>query len=283
VVVVGGDGEFGRFLRQRILPKLGVPDAVCVERSTPLDQRAALLSRARHVVLSTPLAGYCEAARSLVHECRSNTGPVTLWFIPSVQQQVWEAVVGTLSETANPFLSAVIAHPMYGPLGFAAAEPEGRMFQNILTGVQAGGAHPIGEEIDRTREKFRTLLGIETIDKFDPRDHDRITAASQGLSYCVAKAMFEDPKLDREIGDRLPELHRTFHADRALIHEFVRTNIYMPGIVRSFGERRRAAAGRGLTATLDAFQQLDRELNGEGLAIPTRWYSLLRSCAEERS
>ncbi|MBA2670587.1 MAG: hypothetical protein H0U67_09470 [Gemmatimonadetes bacterium] len=282
VVVVGGDGEFGRFLRLQILPDLGVHDAMCIERSMPPAERAALLWRARHVVLSTPLVGYCEAARSLVHECRANLEPVTFWFIPSVQQEVWRAVVEELLGTANPHLSAVIVHPMYGPLGYAAAEPEARTFRNILTGVHAGEAHPMQEEVIRIQQKFRTFLGIETVTAFDPPEHDRITAASQGLSYCVAKAMFEDPELDQAVGERLPDIHRSFHADRSLILEFLRSNSNMPGIAQAFAERRRAAPGGCMTALLAAFQSLDRDLNGEGSAIPTKWYSRLRSCAVVR-
>jgi prephenate dehydrogenase len=282
VVVVGGDGEFGRFLRLQILPDMGVHDPMCIERSTPPAERAALLWRARHVVLSTPLAGYREAARSLVHECRANLAPVTLWLIPSVQEEVWRAVVEELLGTANPHLSAVIVHPMYGPLGYAAAEPEARTFRNILTGVHAGEAHPMQEEVIRIQQMFRAFLGIETVTAFDPPEHDRITAASQGLSYCVAKAMFEDPELDRAVGERLPDLHRSFHADRSLILEFLRTNICMLEIAQAFDERRRAASKGGLPAILEAFQSLDRELNGEGSAIPTKWYSRLRSCAAVR-
>jgi prephenate dehydrogenase len=279
VVVIGGEGEFGRFLRLRILPGLGIRDPVSIERSTSATERTAVLSRARHVVLSTPLTGYLQAARSLVRECRANTEPITVWLIPSVQQKVWEAAVNEIMDAANRYLSAVIVHPMYGPLGFAAEEPEARTFQNILTGMHAGEAHPMDEEVLRIQQKFSARLGIETITAFDTREHDRITAASQGLSYCVARAMFEDPALDREVGERLPDLHRSFHADRPLIFEFLRANLYVREIAAAFDDRRRATAGSGLAAALTTFGTLDRELNGDGSLIPTKWYLRLRSSA----
>jgi prephenate dehydrogenase len=281
VVVVGGDGEFGSFLRLRILPALSVVDAATIEGSTPMVTRRALLSRAAHVVLSTPLAGYREAARALVHECSASTAPVTLWFIPSVQREAWDTVVEELLDVANPLLSAVMVHPMYGPRGFAATEPGPRRFRNILTGVHAGESHPIWRELVLLRQAFRARLGIETVDEFGPHEHDRITAASQGLAYCVAQAMFEDPDLDREIGERLPDLHRSFHVDRPLILEFMRASVHMPGIARSFAARRREASESGLASVLEVFRGIDRELNGEISAIPTRWYLRLRSAPAE--
>src|SRR6266508_6527407 len=123
VLIVGGGGEFGEFLQQDILPILGVRNIVTIERETPREEHACLLQQARHIVLATPLAGYAELACDLVYRCSRLQQPTTLWLIPSVQACVWRAVTATLEIVGNAFLSAVFAHPMYGPNGFRAIEP----------------------------------------------------------------------------------------------------------------------------------------------------------------
>jgi hypothetical protein len=58
VLIIGGEGEFGRFLRRDILPSLAVTHVSVIERATPREEHEPLLKTARHVVLATPLAGY---------------------------------------------------------------------------------------------------------------------------------------------------------------------------------------------------------------------------------
>jgi hypothetical protein len=132
-LVIGGGGEFGQFLQQDILPILGMEIISTIERETPSDKSLGQLQRARHIVLATPLAGYAQVACELVYRCRDLRALTTIWLIPSVQAGVWRAVTATLEIVGNPFLSAVFVHPMYGPNGFRATEPEARTFQNVLT------------------------------------------------------------------------------------------------------------------------------------------------------
>src|SRR5215813_14869413 len=118
VLIVGGNGEFGQFLQQSILPRLGVGNVLAIDRETRHEEKIGTLQRARHIVLATPLAGYAELACDLVYECHARKTLTTLWFIPSVQSGVWRAVTGALEGVGNPLLSAVCVHPMYGPNGF---------------------------------------------------------------------------------------------------------------------------------------------------------------------
>src|SRR5262249_42105529 len=111
VAIIGGDGEFGQFLRHDILPVLGVSEALVIERDTPATEATSLVQSARHVVLATPLAGYAERACDLIYTHRGIAGPATFWFIPSVQAGVWRAVSATLEIVGNPDLSAVFLHP----------------------------------------------------------------------------------------------------------------------------------------------------------------------------
>ncbi|HEX9424892.1 MAG TPA: hypothetical protein VF899_16755, partial [Pyrinomonadaceae bacterium] len=120
VLIIGGQGEFGQFLQHDILPILGIGNVVTIERETPREEHARLLQQARHILLATPLAGYAELACDLVYRCGRLQQPTTLWLIPSVQAGVWRAVTATLEIVGNAFLSAVFAHPMYGPNGFRA-------------------------------------------------------------------------------------------------------------------------------------------------------------------
>src|SRR5438128_7006987 len=92
VLIIGGRGEFGRFLQRDILPNLAVHTVLTIERDTPHDQLLPKLQQARHVVNATPLAGYAERACEIAHECRNLQRPMTLWMIPSVQAGVWRAV-----------------------------------------------------------------------------------------------------------------------------------------------------------------------------------------------
>src|SRR5437763_9745022 len=147
VLIIGGRGEFGRFLQRDILPNLGVHTVLTIERDTPLEQHGSLLQQARHVVNSTPLADYAERACEIVHECHNLQRPMTLWLIPSVQAGVWRAVTATLTSVANPYLAGVFVHPMYGPNGFRSDEREARTFRNILTATAEGAKHSLADEV----------------------------------------------------------------------------------------------------------------------------------------
>jgi prephenate dehydrogenase len=280
VVVVGGGGEFGRFLRTRILPGLGVQQTSSIERDTPEGERLERLAAARHVVLSTPLAGYADAARRLVRDVRSAQTPKTLWMIPSVQEPVLEAVRVELRAVRNPAIGVVLVHPMYGPMGFSAVEREARTFRNLVTSVEADAGHPAAREVHAIARRFARRFGIRTTTRFDVTQHDRITAASQGLSYLVALSMFDDPALDAEIAARFPDLHRSFHADHALIEEFLRLNRHVADVEATFRAAREDASGTGSDVVLRAFARVDDELNDRTVSpIPTKWYLRLREAA----
>lgn len=280
VLIVGSGGEFGRFLQHDLLPAVGVRSVLTTEREAPRDASLANLQQARHVVLSTPLAGYAELACEVVHQCEPVTRPLTLWLIPSVQAGVWRAVGATLELVGNPHLSAVFVHPMYGPYGFRATEAEARTFQNILTATHEGTAHPLAREVARIRRAFRRHLNIETIDAFGPDEHDRITAYSQGLTYCVARLMFAQADLGAAVERRLPDLYRAFRADRQLIADFLRINAHMPRVIEAFVAAWRHTAQATYEDVLLAFARADAELNrGSVPAISTKWYEKLRTVA----
>lgn len=277
VLVVGARGEFGGFLRTDVLPALGVTDVLDADRDTPADAYPALLARARHAVVATPLDGYADLAVALVEAARAVRTPTTFWLLPSVQAGVGRAVTDALDAAANPHLGAVLAHPMYGPNGFRAAEPEARTFQNVLTATH--GRPGVAAEVARVAARFRTALGIATTAAFDPDAHDRITARTQGLSYAVARVLFARPAVDAEAATRLPDLHGSFHANRALIGAFLRANAHVPPVLAAFD-----AAGGPRAATLAdalrAFAATDAALNGDAPApIPTKWYARLRDAA----
>lgn len=279
VLVVGSRGEFGQFLRQDILPGLGAGSVLEVERETPREAYAELLRRARHVVLATPLAGYAERACELVYLCRAVAAPTTLWLVPSVQAGVWRAVTATLAIVANPRLSAVFAHPMYGPNGFRATEPEARTFQNVLTAIYEGDEHPLGEEVTGVGDAFRDAFNITTA-AFDPEEHDRITAYSQGLSYCAGRLMFERPDLDALVRERMPDLHHSFHANHDLIVDFLRINAYVPQVAAAFADAWLGTAQSTYEDVLRAFALADAALNrGDDSPIPTKWYEQLRAAS----
>ncbi len=280
ILVIGGRGEFGQFLQQDILPVLGADSILTIERETPRDEYLLGLQRARHIVLATPLAGYAELACELVYRCRDFLTQTTLWLIPSVQAGVWRAVTATLEMVGNPLLSAVFVHPMYGPNGFRATEPEARTFQNVLTATHEGSEHPMSAEVTQICDAFWSKFNIATALDFDPEEHDRITAYSQGLSYCVARCMFEQPELDTLIKEHMPDLFHSFHANHDLILDFIRINAYMPQVIAAFTEAWRQTTESTYRDVLQAFAQADNSLNtGEDSPIPTKWYEKLREAA----
>jgi prephenate dehydrogenase len=282
VLIIGGNGEFGRFLRNDILPNLGVSNVSVVERDTPRDEFATLLTTARHVVLTTPLAGYAELACELVYRCRNLEQPTTLWLIPSVQAGVWRAVAATLELVANPSLSAVFVHPMYGPNGFRETEPEARTFQNVLTARHAGPNYPLDHEVGELTNLFRTKFNIATTTGFDPDEHDRVTAYSQGLSYCVGRLIFERPDLDAIVLEEMPDLHHSFSANRDLILDFLRINSYMPQVIAAFADSWRQTKQSTYQDLIRAFAHADAALNrGTDSPISTKWYERLRSASRE--
>jgi len=282
VLIIGGEGEFGRFLRHDILPKLGVSSVSVVERATPRDEYPDILKSVRHIVLATPLAGYAELACELVYRCRNLEQPTTLWLIPSVQAGVWRAVEATLELVANRYLSAVFVHPMYGPNGFRETEPEARTFQNVLTASQAGLSHPLDDEIGQLTHSFLTKFNIATTTGFDPDEHDRVTAYSQGLSYCVGRLVFERPELDAIVLQKMPDLHHSFNANRELILDFLRINSYMPQVMAAFADSWRQTGQSTYEDLLEAFARADSALNrGADSPISTKWYERLRSASRE--
>src|SRR6266576_6856244 len=283
VLIIGGRGEFGQFLQQDILPILGAVNILMIERETPRDESLTQLQRARHIVLATPLAGYAELGCELVYRCRDLRTVTTIWLIPSVQAGVWRAVSATLEIVRNPLLSAVFVHPMYGPNGFRATEPEARTFQNLLTATHESSDHPLTGEVAQIGDAFRTALNITTTETFNPEEHDRITAYSQGLSYCVARLMFERPELDTLVQEKMPDLHYSFHANHDLILDFIRINAYMPQVIAAFAEAWRQTAQSTYKDVLLAFAHADTALNrGEDSPIPTKWYQKLRAAATGR-
>jgi prephenate dehydrogenase len=279
VLIVGGRGEFGQFLQRDILPSIGANSVLTIERDTPPEQQLACLRQARHIVLATPLADYVEQACQITHHYRELSRPATLWLISSVQAGVWRAVSEALATQGNLYLAAVFVHPMYGPNGFRASEQEAQTFRNILTATLAGAQHSLADEVAQIGEAFRSRLGIETTAAFDPEEHDRITAYSQGLSYCVAEVMFEQPEIDLRLRERMPDLHYSFHANHDLIVDFLRINAYIPEVTKVFTDAWRRTSQSSHRDVLNAFAIADETLNGGGISpIPTKWYQKLRAC-----
>ena len=282
VLIIGGRGEFGRFLQRDILPSLGVDTVLSIERDTPRDQHLPRIQQAAHIVLSTPLAGYAERACELVRQCRDLQRPATLWLISSVQAEVWRAVSASLAAERNPFLAAVFVHPMYGPNGFRANEREAQTFRNILTATIEGSKHPVAGDVTQIREAFRCQLSIETTTAFDPDEHDRLTAYSQGLSYCVGQVMFDRPEIDALLQEQMPDLHSSFQANRDLIIDFLRINAYIPEVMTLFRESWQRTNRSSYRDLLCAFARVDQTLNGgNDSSIPTKWYQKLRDAAAD--
>lgn len=282
VLIIGGAGEFGRFLRQDILPSVGVTHVSIIERDTPREDHQSFLETARHVVLATPLAGYAERACELIYQSRTLNQTTTLWLIPSVQAGVWRAVSATLELVTNPSLSAVFLHPMYGPNGFRETEVEARTFQNVLTATYSGAKHPLDDELTTITNMFQTRFNIRTTTSFNPDEHDRVTAYSQGLSYCVARLMFELPELDQIMREKMADLHHSFSGNRDLILDFVRINSYMPQVIAAFADAWRQTNQSDYNDVLNAFAHADAALNqGADSPISTKWYEKLRTAARE--
>jgi len=280
VLIIGGEGEFGQFLRQDILPSLGVIHVSVIERDTPREEHESCLEIARHVVLATPLAGYAERACELIYQSRTLNDITTLWLIPSVQAGVWRAVSATLELVKNPRLSAVFLHPMYGPNGFRETEPEARTFQNVLTATYAGANHPLDDELTGITHLFLNRFNIRTTDSFNPDEHDRVTAYSQGLSYCVGRLMFERPELDQILREKMADLHHSFSGNRDLILDFVRINSYMPQVIAAFADAWQQTNQSNYHDVLNAFARADAALNrGADSPISTKWYEKLRASA----
>lgn len=280
VLIVGGNGEFGRFLRRDILPHICAKPVSSVERETPREEQSSLLKRARHVIIATPLAGYAELACELVYSCREVANAKTLWLIPSVQAGVWRAVTATLELVNNPKLSAVFVHPMYGPNGFRETEPEARTFQNVLTATHEASDSLLKDELSTLIGMFHTTFNIATTTQFNPEEHDRITAYSQGLSYCVGKLMFQRPELAAVVEEQMPDLHNSFRANQELIMDFLRINSYMPQVIAAFNDSWEHTAKASFTDMLRAFRTADDALNrGGDSPISTKWYERLRTAS----
>jgi prephenate dehydrogenase len=230
------------------------------------------------VVLATPLAGYAELACELIYRCRDSSESKTIWLIPSVQAGVWRAVTATLEMVNNTKLSAAFVHPMYGPNGFRETELEARTFKNILTATHEGPNNPLENELATIARAFQITFNIATTAAFSPEEHDRITAYSQGLSYCVGKLMFQRSELATLVQKEMPDLHKSFRANQELITDFLRINSYMPQVIAAFNDSWEQTAKTTFTDILMAFRAADNALNrGSESPISTKWYEKLRT------
>lgn len=277
VLIFGGAGEFGQFLQRDILPHVCDETVSSVERDTPSEEQRSMLRQARHVIVATPLADYAQLACELVHRCRDVSTSQTLWLIPSVQAGVWRAVTATLDIVDNPHLSAVFVHPMYGPNGFRETEPEARTFQNVLTATHEGVDNQLKSDIGHISRTFHAKFNIATTTQFDAEEHDRITAYSQGLSYCVGKLMFQREDLAALVQKEMPDLYNSFWANQKLILDFLRINSYTPQVIAVFNDAWEQTGKTTLRDILSAFQKADHMLNrGADSPISTKWYEKLR-------
>jgi prephenate dehydrogenase len=280
MLIVGGGGEFGQFLQRDILPHICAKTVSTIERETSSEEQKSLLKSAQHVVLATPLAGYAQLACELVYRCRDFSEPKTIWLIPSVQAGVWRAVTATLVMVNNPKLSAVFVHPMYGPNGFRETEIEARTFQNVLTATHEGLGNPLEKEIAKITSAFHATFNIVTTAAFSPEEHDRITAYSQGLSYCVGKLMFQRSELAALIQQHIPDLYRSFRANQDLIIDFLRINSYTPQVIATFNHSWEQTTKSTFTDILIAFSAADNVLNrGAKPPISIKWYEKLRTAS----
>jgi len=283
VLIVGGAGEFGQFLQRDILPYVCDKTVSSVERDTPSEEQRSVLRQARHVIVATPLAGYAQLACELVYRCRDVSESKTLWLIPSVQAGVWRAVTATLDMVNNPKLSAVFVHPMYGPNGFRETELEARTFQNVLTATHEGAENLLKSEIGNISRTFHTTFNIATTTEFGAEEHDRVTAYSQGLSYCVGKLMFQRADLAALVQKEMPALYNSFRANQELIIDFLRINSYMPQVIAAFNDAWEQTSKTTLTDILSAFHKADHTLNrGADSPISTKWYEKLRTASHVR-
>jgi hypothetical protein len=131
-----------------------------------------------------------------------------------------------------------------------------------------------------TADLFLQRFNITTNLQFNPDEHDRVTAYSQGLSYCVGRLMFEYPRFDEIIRRELPDLHNSFSANRDLILDFLRINSYMPQVLAAFTDAWRQTKQTSYVDVLQAFREADASLNrGADSPISTKWYERLRSAA----
>src|SRR5262249_9015106 len=150
---------------------------------------------------------------------------------------------------------------------------EASTFKNILTATYEGGLHPLSREVEQISHALQGRFNITTTTAFDPNEHDRFTAHSQGLSYCVGQLMFEQPEIDRLINQQLPDLHYSFHANHDLILEFLKINSYIPEVVSVFADAWRQTDQRTYEDILTTFAKADAILNGDSSSpIPTKWY-----------
>lgn len=277
VLIFGGAGEFGQFLQRDILPHVCDETVSSVERDTPNEEQRSMLRQARHIIVATPLANYAQLACELVHRCRDVSKSKTLWLIPSVQAGVWRAVTATLDIVNNPNLSAVFVHPMYGPNGFRETELEARTFQNVLTATHEGVDNQLQSDISYICHAFHTKFNITTTTEFDAEEHDRITAYSQGLSYCVGKLMFQREDLAALVQKEMPDLYNSFRANQKLILDFLQINSYTPQVIAVFNDAWEQTGKTTLRDILSAFQRADHMLNrGADSPISTKWYEKLR-------
>ena len=278
VLIVGGAGEFGQFLQRDILPHVCDKTVSSVERDTPSEEQRSVLRQARHVIVATPLAGYAQLACELVYRCRDVSESKTLWLIPSVQAGVWRAVTATLDMVNNPKLSAVFVHPMYGPNGFRETELEARTFQNVLTATHEGAENLLKSEIGNISRTFHTTFNIATTTEFGAEEHDRVTAYSQGLSYCVGKLMFQRVDLAALVQKEIPDVYNSFRANQELIIDFLRINSYMPQVIAAFNDSWDHTMKTTFADILKAFHTADNTLNrGADSPISTKWYEKLRT------
>lgn len=179
-----GHGRFGQALAA-LLQAQGMawcahdPVAV-VPAPHAVDGVEALAARAKVVVIAVPVSRFEAALRALQPHLHSGHVVIDVASVKQRPCELMDAVLGDAVPHAG-------AHPLFGPLSIARAEP-------LRAVVCASARHP--QAADLAVALF-TALGCE-VARQTPEAHDRFMALTHAMAFFIAKGL-----LDLGVGDDL--------------------------------------------------------------------------------
>ncbi|GAB3745668.1 prephenate dehydrogenase/arogenate dehydrogenase family protein [Lysobacter olei] len=208
----------------------------------------ALAAQADVLIIAVPVSRFEAALRALRPSLRPHHTVIDVASVKQGPCEMMEAVLGSEIPHAG-------AHPLFGPLSIARAEP-------LRTVVCPSALHPTAA--DRAEALFRRL-GSE-VARQSPEAHDRFMAQTHAMAFFIAKGL-----LDLGVGDDLRWAPPSFAALAASIAA-VRADA---GHLFRAIQNDNPYAAQTRRQFIEALQQIDGRIADSGADGPAQQASLL--------
>lgn len=267
VCIIGNKGNLGRFFEKELIPLLNVRQVFGFDIDTDRSSKERLIDESTDIVICAPLGKYTTTTKNLIQYLSKKNEKKTLWLVPSVQEPVAKLVEFAYQELPISHISIVVVHPMYGPDSFID-----KPLLNVITKVF--NHQFITQQFSQL---MSDVLNAETSTQFSPKQHDEITAKSQGLVYIFSKVALGDEIIASQLKKNHLKFYQSIFSDKGLIDSFLNENKYCSDIIKYFYQHWDNKKNKTLGDLLKSFKEVDAIVNKTENQIPLEQYNYLKN------